>query len=108
MLCAPMNAWSSVLRVETGHLAVIQARQDLVDAFLHSNWPTIDFVRAVDPTGYLDRVFRRSLRDRDGEAFLTKLQNDVSELPTQERIRMETVIGTALKKLRTKESDSSE
>jgi hypothetical protein len=76
-----------------------------VQAFLHSSWPTTDLIKAVEPTGDIKQVFKRLLRDRNGESFLMRLQRDVSTLPAQERKRIETVIDNALNGLRTRQED---
>jgi hypothetical protein len=83
------------------------ARQNIVEAFLHSGWPTTDLIRAVEPTGDLGRVLKRVLRDRKGESFLMRLRRDVNKLSIEERAQMETAISKALNR-QTKERDSSE
>src|SRR5262249_54554832 len=84
------------------------ARSNLVQAFLDSSWPTTDLIKAVEPTGDMPRVFKRLLRDGDGESFLMRLRGDVSRLPGEERKRMEAVIDKALNGLRAKQEDYSE
>jgi hypothetical protein len=81
------------------------ARSNVVQAFLHSSWPTTDLIKAVEPTGDIKQVFKRLLRDRNGESFLMRLRRDVSTLPAQERKRIETEIDNALNGLRTKQED---
>lgn len=72
------------------------ARRNIVQAFLGSSWQTTDFIKAVEPTGDLRRVFDRLLREPSGESFLARLRDDVSRLPAQERKRMEAAISQAL------------
>jgi GTPase-associated protein 1, N-terminal domain type 1 len=84
------------------------ARKRIVQAFLHSNWPTIDLIKAVEPTGDLGRVLERLLRDRDGESFLARLRHDVSKLSTKERAPIESAINKALSGIRKKQGQSSE
>ena len=67
-----------------------------MQAFLGSSWQTTDFIKAVEPTGDLRRVFDRLLREPSGESFLARLRDDVSRLPAQERKRMEAAISQAL------------
>jgi hypothetical protein len=83
-------------------------RKNIAQAFLQSNWPTVDLVKAVEPTGDLGRVFKRLLRDRGGESFLSRLRHDVSKLPVQERRPIETAIGRALNEVQTKKGDDTE
>jgi GTPase-associated protein 1, N-terminal domain type 1 len=84
------------------------ARRSIVHAFLQSIWPTVDLVKAVEPTGDLDQVFKRLLRDRGGESFLTRLRNDVSKLSAEERRPIETALGKALNEVQTEKGDDTE
>jgi hypothetical protein len=84
------------------------ARRDIVKAFLHSNWPPVDLIKAVEPTGDLDLLFKHLLGDRSGESFLMKVRNDVSKLPMPERTPIEAAIHEALKWLETKKKQDSE
>jgi hypothetical protein len=72
------------------------ARRNIVQAFLGSNWQATEFIKAVEPTGDLRRVFDQLLREPNGESFLARLRDDVSRLPAQERKRMEAAIRQAL------------
>lgn len=38
------------------------ARKDVLRAYLHSDWPAIDLLKAVAPTGDLEKVFRNLLK----------------------------------------------
>lgn len=72
------------------------ARGDVVRAFLNSVWPPSDLIRAVEPTGDLDRIFKRLLRERNGESFLAALREDVGRFPARERKRLEASIAIGL------------
>jgi hypothetical protein len=74
------------------------ARRDIVQAFLQSNWPPLDLIRAVEPTGDLDLVLTYLLADRSGSPFFTRLRHDVSNLPRRERAQIETAINKAIEK----------
>jgi hypothetical protein len=81
------------------------ARKELSWAFLHSDWPAIDLVKAVSPTGDLDKVLRTVSREKEGEAFLVRLEAAFSQLSKADRRDLENVIGPILKA--THESSSS-
>jgi len=72
------------------------ARSDVVRAFLNSVWPPSDLIRAVEPTGDLVRIFKRLLRERNGESFLVALRKDVVRFPARERKRLEASIAMGL------------
>ena len=73
------------------------ARKDIIQAFLNSNWPAIDLIKAVEPTGDMNQVLRRLVGERDGESFLARLNQEVHGLPVRERKRIEKVIADALR-----------
>jgi hypothetical protein len=72
------------------------ARKNIVQAFLSSNWPTTDLIRAVQPTGDLRRVLDRLLREPNGDSFMRRLRRDVSQLPAREQKRLKAAIDEAL------------
>ena len=72
------------------------ARKNIVQAFLSSNWPTTDLIKAVEPTGDLRSVLDRLIREPNGESFMSKLRRDVSRLPPLEKKRLEAAINEAL------------
>jgi hypothetical protein len=72
------------------------ARKDITQAFIHSDWPAVDLLRAVAPTGDLDKVFRTLSRDREGERYLSKLEEGLSKLGKGERRKMEEMVGKVL------------
>jgi hypothetical protein len=84
------------------------ARKNIAQAFLRSSWSTTDFIKAVEPTGDLRRIFDRLLREPKGETFLRRLRDDVSKLPAQERKRLEAVIRQALNGHEPNQGDHSE
>ena len=73
------------------------ARRDVMQAFLHSDWPAVDLVRALAPTGDFDKVFRALTRERDGDAFLSRLDAGISKLNKTHRRKVEDVLSEVLK-----------
>lgn len=71
------------------------ARKDLIRAFLRSNWPPSDLIRAVIPTGDLPVVLRMLQNERDSDRFLSALRNDVQRLPLEQRNRIEPALKAA-------------
>lgn len=80
------------------------ARKDIVHAFVNSAWPPSDLVKAVEPTGDLGLVFKRVLRERNGESFLSALRQDVLKLPSRERKKMEASVAKGLRESNHEES----
>ncbi|MGH9498158.1 MAG: hypothetical protein ACRD3L_03370 [Terriglobales bacterium] len=81
------------------------ARRNIVRAFLNSTWPATDLIKAVEPTGDMRRIFKRLLRDRDGETFLKRLRRDVRTLPAKEQKLIESTIDKVLNGLETEQED---
>ena len=70
-----------------------------MQAFLNSNWPTVDLVRAVEPTGDLEVVFEQLFREYNSESFFARLRHDLINLPAIEKERIEKLIDRTLKNL---------
>jgi hypothetical protein len=68
------------------------ARKDLVRAFLRSNWPPVDLVSAVLPTGDLGRVFRILVAERGNEVFIPKLRSQLRRLPKNQQAEVASAI----------------
>ena len=75
-------------------------RNDIVQAFVRSDWPPTDLIRAVEPTGDLRKTLRRLFRDHDGEAFLGNLRLALRDLPAREQKQLHAVIAEALESVR--------
>lgn len=76
------------------------ARKDLIRAFLRSNWPPSDLIRAVLPTGDLAVVMQMLINERDSDRFLSELRKDIGRLPADERNHVESVLKIALADIR--------
>ena len=75
------------------------ARRKILQAFLNSNWPTVDLVRAVEPTGDLEVVFEQLFREYNSESFVARLRHDLISLRANEKERIEKLIDRTLKNL---------
>jgi hypothetical protein len=72
------------------------ARKDIVHAFVNSVWPPSDLIKAVEPTGDLGLVFKRILRERNGESYLSALRQDVGKFTVRERKILEESIAKGM------------
>jgi GTPase-associated protein 1, N-terminal domain type 1 len=70
------------------------ARRDIVSAFMNSSWPPADLLLAVLDTGDAQEILQRVLRERDGEAYLSRVEKDLDRLPKERRARIEKELKT--------------
>ena len=65
------------------------ARRDLVQAFMNSDWPPTDLVRAAIPTGDLEEIVDTILNEGHGNRYLASIETDLENLPVEMRSRIQ-------------------
>ncbi|MFL6388859.1 MAG: hypothetical protein ACJ71U_15360 [Terriglobales bacterium] len=70
-------------------------RKELIESFIKSSWPPLDLLKASLPTGDLDRILGRLLKDERGSKYLKRLTTYIGELAPAEREKVEEAIRQA-------------
>ncbi len=71
------------------------ARRDLVKAFMNSDWPPTDLVRAAIPTGDLETIVDTISNEGNGNRYLASIETDLKNLPVEMRSRIQTELSNS-------------
>jgi hypothetical protein len=55
-----------------------ELRKELVRSFLHSEWPPGDLALAIPDESLLRKIFKRLIRQREGERYITEMLKDLA------------------------------